>query len=141
VARHLTGVIPDALEEATEDECETKPGFLNHQALITESTPSRSAISEPINRIIITCGVSHHSKSNHTSLSTSHNSHKHPRRPSHRNQLSSGEKTRSLAENKLTDLSRNANDRGWFVEVKTRLTTKRKGECKGRGDYIYVIRG
>jgi hypothetical protein len=38
-------------------------------------------------------------------------------------------------------LSRNANDQGWFVVVKTRLTTKGKEECKGRGDYIYVTRG
>jgi hypothetical protein len=38
-------------------------------------------------------------------------------------------------------LSRNANDQGWFVEIKTRLTTKEKGECKKRGDYIYVVRG
>jgi hypothetical protein len=38
-------------------------------------------------------------------------------------------------------VSQNANDRGWFVVVKTRLTTKRGGECKGKGDYIYVTRG
>jgi hypothetical protein len=25
--------------------------------------------------------------------------------------------------------------------VKTRLTTKRRGECEGRGDYIHVARG
>jgi hypothetical protein len=38
-------------------------------------------------------------------------------------------------------MSRNANDRGRFVRVKTRLTTKGRGECKGREDYIYVARG
>jgi hypothetical protein len=38
-------------------------------------------------------------------------------------------------------MSQNANDRGWFVIVKTRLTTKGRGECEGRGDYIYVVRG
>jgi hypothetical protein len=38
-------------------------------------------------------------------------------------------------------MSRNENDRGRFVGVKTRLTTKRKGECEGRGDYIHVARG
>jgi hypothetical protein len=38
-------------------------------------------------------------------------------------------------------LSQNTNDRGWFVVVKTRLTTKRKRKCKRRGDYIYVARG
>jgi hypothetical protein len=37
-------------------------------------------------------------------------------------------------------MSRNANDQGWFVVIKTKLTTKRKEECKGRGDYIYVAR-
>jgi hypothetical protein len=42
---------------------------------------------------------------------------------------------------KEPNMSQNANDRGQFVEVKTRLTTKRKGECKERGDYIYVTRG
>jgi hypothetical protein len=38
-------------------------------------------------------------------------------------------------------VSRNANDQGRFVVIKTRLTTKRKGECKRRGDYIYVAKG
>jgi hypothetical protein len=38
-------------------------------------------------------------------------------------------------------LSRNANDRGWFVVIKTRLTTKGREECKRRGDYIYITRG
>jgi hypothetical protein len=38
-------------------------------------------------------------------------------------------------------VSRNANDRGRFVVVKTRLTTKGKRECEGRGDYIHVARG
>jgi hypothetical protein len=38
-------------------------------------------------------------------------------------------------------MSQNTNNQGWFVKVKTRLTTKRKRECKGRGDYIYVARG
>jgi hypothetical protein len=40
-----------------------------------------------------------------------------------------------------TILSQNANDRGWFVIIKTRLTIKRKEGCKERGDYIYVVRG
>jgi hypothetical protein len=38
-------------------------------------------------------------------------------------------------------LSQNANDRGWFVKIKTRLTTKRKEECKEKEDYIHVVRG
>jgi hypothetical protein len=38
-------------------------------------------------------------------------------------------------------VSQNANDQGWFVVVKTKLTTKRKRECKGRRDYIYVTKG
>jgi hypothetical protein len=38
-------------------------------------------------------------------------------------------------------MSRNANDRGWFVKVKTRLTTKRKEECEKRRDYIYIAKG
>jgi hypothetical protein len=38
-------------------------------------------------------------------------------------------------------MSQIANDQGWFVVVKTRLTIKRKKECKKREDYIYVIRG
>jgi hypothetical protein len=38
-------------------------------------------------------------------------------------------------------MSRNTNDRGWFVKIKTKLTTKRKRECEGRGDYIHVARG
>jgi hypothetical protein len=38
-------------------------------------------------------------------------------------------------------MSRNANDRGRFVVVKTRLTTKRREECERRGDYIHVIKG
>jgi hypothetical protein len=38
-------------------------------------------------------------------------------------------------------MSQNANDRGLFVVIKTRLTTKRREEYKGRGDYIYVARG
>jgi hypothetical protein len=38
-------------------------------------------------------------------------------------------------------ISRNANDRGRFVVIKTKLTTKGRKECKGRGDYIYVARG
>jgi hypothetical protein len=38
-------------------------------------------------------------------------------------------------------MSQNANDQGWFVAVKTKLTIKRKRECEGRGDYIYVARG
>jgi hypothetical protein len=38
-------------------------------------------------------------------------------------------------------MSQNANDRGWFVKIKTRLITKRKRECKKRGDYIYIAKG
>jgi hypothetical protein len=38
-------------------------------------------------------------------------------------------------------VSQNANDRGRFVRVKTRLTTKRREECEGRGDYIHVAKG
>jgi hypothetical protein len=38
-------------------------------------------------------------------------------------------------------VSRNTNDQGQFVGVKTRLTTKGEGECEGRGDYIHVARG
>jgi hypothetical protein len=41
----------------------------------------------------------------------------------------------------LVILSQNTNDQGRFIKVKTRLTTKRKRECKKRGDYIYVARG
>ena len=37
-------------------------------------------------------------------------------------------------------MSQNANDRGQFVVIKTRLTTKGKKECKRKGDYIYVAR-
>jgi hypothetical protein len=37
-------------------------------------------------------------------------------------------------------VSRNTNDRGQFVVIKTRLTTKRKEKCKKREDYIYVVR-
>jgi hypothetical protein len=39
------------------------------------------------------------------------------------------------------NMSQNANDRGWFVKIKTRLITKRKRECKKRGDYIYIAKG
>jgi hypothetical protein len=38
-------------------------------------------------------------------------------------------------------MSRNANDRGRFVVIKTRLTTKEGEECKKREDYIHVARG
>jgi hypothetical protein len=38
-------------------------------------------------------------------------------------------------------MSQNTNNCGLFVRVKTRLTIKRKREYKGRGDYIYVVRG
>jgi hypothetical protein len=38
-------------------------------------------------------------------------------------------------------MSRDANDRGWFVEIKTKLTIKKKRECEKRGDYICVARG
>jgi hypothetical protein len=41
----------------------------------------------------------------------------------------------------IVNISQNTNDQGWFVVIKTRLTTKGKEECKGRGDYIYVVRG
>jgi hypothetical protein len=38
-------------------------------------------------------------------------------------------------------MSQNANNQGRFVIIKTRLTTKRKEECEGREDYIYVVKG
>jgi hypothetical protein len=38
-------------------------------------------------------------------------------------------------------VSQNTNNRGWFVIIKTRLTTKGKEKCKKRGDYIYIIKG
>jgi hypothetical protein len=41
----------------------------------------------------------------------------------------------------LNIVSQNANDRGWLVVIKTRLTTKRKKKYKRRGDYIYIARG
>jgi hypothetical protein len=37
-------------------------------------------------------------------------------------------------------MSQNANDQGWFVIIKTRLTIKKKKKCKKRGDYIYVTK-
>jgi hypothetical protein len=40
-----------------------------------------------------------------------------------------------------SELSQNANDLGWFVIIKTKLTTKEKKECKRREDYIHIIRG
>jgi hypothetical protein len=41
----------------------------------------------------------------------------------------------------VVNISQNTNDQGRFVVIKTRLTTKRKRECEGRGDYIHVARG
>jgi hypothetical protein len=38
-------------------------------------------------------------------------------------------------------MSQNTNDQGWFVKIKTKLTIKRKKECKEKGDYIYIARG
>jgi hypothetical protein len=38
-------------------------------------------------------------------------------------------------------MSQDANDQGRFVEIKTKLTIKRKREYEKRGDYIYVVRG
>jgi hypothetical protein len=38
-------------------------------------------------------------------------------------------------------MSQNANDRGRFVVIKTKLTIKGREECKKRGDYIYVAKG
>jgi hypothetical protein len=38
-------------------------------------------------------------------------------------------------------VSRNANDQGRFIVIKTRLTIKRKRECKRRGDYIHIAKG
>jgi hypothetical protein len=38
-------------------------------------------------------------------------------------------------------MSQNTNDQGWFIVIKTKLTTKRRKECKGKEDYIYVVRG
>jgi hypothetical protein len=49
--------------------------------------------------------------------------------------------TRNKENDFATKVSRNANDRGRFVVVKTRLTTKVREECEGRGDYIHVARG
>jgi hypothetical protein len=39
------------------------------------------------------------------------------------------------------NMSQNTNDQGWFVIIKTKLTTKGKGKCKEREDYIYIARG
>jgi hypothetical protein len=41
----------------------------------------------------------------------------------------------------VINISQNINNQGWFVVIKTKLTTKRREECKERGDYIYVIKG
>jgi hypothetical protein len=41
----------------------------------------------------------------------------------------------------VVNISQNTNDQSRFVRIKTRLTTKRKRECEGRGDYIHVARG
>jgi hypothetical protein len=41
----------------------------------------------------------------------------------------------------IVNMSRNTNDQGQFVIVKTRLTTKRREKCKGREDYIHIARG
>jgi hypothetical protein len=41
----------------------------------------------------------------------------------------------------VINISQNTNDQGWFVIIKTKLTTKRKEEYKERGDYIYIARG
>jgi hypothetical protein len=38
-------------------------------------------------------------------------------------------------------MSQNANDQGWFVVIKTRLTIKRKEKCEKRGDYIHIVKG
>jgi hypothetical protein len=38
-------------------------------------------------------------------------------------------------------LSQDTNDQGWFVVIKTKLTTKRKGKYKKREDYIHVAKG
>jgi hypothetical protein len=41
----------------------------------------------------------------------------------------------------IVNMSQNTNDQGQFVIIKTKLTTKRKRECKKREDYIYVTKG
>ena len=38
----------------------------------------------------------------------------------------------------VVNMSRNTNDRGWFVKVKTRLTIKRKGSVR-EGEIIYML--
>jgi hypothetical protein len=42
---------------------------------------------------------------------------------------------------KRFDLSQDVNDQGRFVIIKTKLTIKRKRECKKREDYIYIAKG
>ena len=37
------------------------------------------------------------------------------------------------------NMSRNANEQGRFEEVKTRLTTKREGECERERDIIHSV--
>ena len=39
----------------------------------------------------------------------------------------------------VVNMSRNANDQGRFDKVKTRLTTKREEEYKGRRDIIHSV--
>jgi hypothetical protein len=41
----------------------------------------------------------------------------------------------------IINILQNTNDRGRFVIIKTRLTTKKRKECEKRGDYIHVTRG
>jgi hypothetical protein len=41
----------------------------------------------------------------------------------------------------IVNISQDTNNQGWFVVIKTKLTIKRKRECKRRGDYIHVARG
>jgi glycine cleavage system H lipoate-binding protein len=41
----------------------------------------------------------------------------------------------------INNISQNTNDQGWFVVIKTKLTTKEKEKCKEREDYIHVVRG
>jgi hypothetical protein len=47
----------------------------------------------------------------------------------------------NINKTRKTLLSQNANDRGQFVIIKTKLTTKGREECKEKRDYIYVARG
>jgi hypothetical protein len=38
-------------------------------------------------------------------------------------------------------MSQNTNDQDQFVIIKTKLTTKKREECKKKEDYIYITKG